>query len=252
MVQALLDLYDTTLFPAYLGKALELQRKQDSMFFDEKNGGWLIAMDEPGAHHHKNGYSRNGAPATADDVPAGAKMMLRGKENQDGAEPTSTSVGAHNLLRLLSIFDDEEAVSGMRARLSKALNSGGVFLNAAPYALGTLLTARMHLEGGLTQVIVVGSATDPRTQALLAEARSPMRFMPDRALLYVDPWAEDVQTHPLYRFNTAIRQIVDDMRTRGDDAEEEEAPHAHVCKGFACGLPLRSVDELANALDGRS
>ena len=75
-VAALLDLYEASHEPRWLRSALELQRIQDSGFWDAGAGGYFMS--------HK-------------DV---ADLMTREKKDYDGAIPAGNSVALQNLLRL--------------------------------------------------------------------------------------------------------------------------------------------------------
>ena len=68
----------------WLHFAVELQETQDRLFLDPEHGGYF-----------------NG---TGND----ASILLRMKDDNDGAEPAASSVAALNLLRLAQIRNDEE------------------------------------------------------------------------------------------------------------------------------------------------
>ena len=74
-VAAMLDLYRLTLDPRWLAHAQEVQEVQDQLFLDADKGGYFTSR-------------------------AGDKeIVLRLKDDQDGAEPCSNSVSAMNLVR---------------------------------------------------------------------------------------------------------------------------------------------------------
>ena len=79
VIQALLDLYETDFDVGWLKFALELQETQDKIFFDEKNGGYFSTSGED------------------------KSVLLRMKEDNDGAEPSSNSIAALNLFRLAQL-----------------------------------------------------------------------------------------------------------------------------------------------------
>jgi len=83
-VQACLDLYTATLDEAWLVLAVEVQTTQDLLFLDKDKGGYFA--------------SKAGDP----------EIILRLKDDQDGAEASSNSVSAMNLIRLSKIFNNEE------------------------------------------------------------------------------------------------------------------------------------------------
>ena len=76
LVFGLLELFQADGDPAWLEWAVELQRRQDERFLDAEAGGWF---------------------STSGDDP---QLLLRLKEDYDGAEPTASSISALNLLTL--------------------------------------------------------------------------------------------------------------------------------------------------------
>jgi len=73
VIQGLLDLYETSFDIEWLKFAVELQKTQDRLFFDEKNGGYFST----------SGNDEN--------------VVLRMKDDNDSAEPAASSVAALNL-----------------------------------------------------------------------------------------------------------------------------------------------------------
>ncbi|CAL8380513.1 unnamed protein product [Gadus morhua 'NCC'] len=72
----LLDLYEATLRTEWLRWAEELQLRQDVLFWDAQGGGYYCSQ------------------------PSDPTLLLKLKQDQDGAEPSANSVSALNLLRL--------------------------------------------------------------------------------------------------------------------------------------------------------
>ena len=67
LIFGLLELFQADADPAWLEWAITLQRRQDELFWDEADGGW---------------FSTTGRDAS---------VLLRMKEDYDGAEPTASS-----------------------------------------------------------------------------------------------------------------------------------------------------------------
>src|SRR5213080_2853133 len=84
VIKGLLDLYEASFDIEWLKFAIELQETQDRLFFDGKNGGY---------------FSTSGKDES---------VVLRMKDDNDSAEPASSSVAAHNLLRLAQIRDKKQ------------------------------------------------------------------------------------------------------------------------------------------------
>src|SRR5262249_52926572 len=76
LIAGLLELFQADPRPAWLEWAIALQRRQDELFWDEADGGW---------------FSTSGQDAS---------VLVRLKEEYDGAEPTASSVSLGNLLIL--------------------------------------------------------------------------------------------------------------------------------------------------------
>ncbi len=79
--QALLDLYETEFDIRYLQTAVKLATKQSELFEDKEHGGFF-------------------STAAGD-----ASLLMRMKDDYDGAEPSGNSVAALNLLRLAQMTD---------------------------------------------------------------------------------------------------------------------------------------------------
>src|SRR5207248_3148737 len=83
VIQGLLDLYEASFDIEWLKLATELQETQDRMFFDAKNGGY---------------FSTSGKDKS---------VILRMKDDNDGAEPAASYVAAMHLFRLSQIRNDQ-------------------------------------------------------------------------------------------------------------------------------------------------
>ena len=82
LIFGLLELFQTDVDPVWLEWAIALQERQDELFWDEAGGGW---------------FSTTGRDPS---------VLLRMKEEYDGAEPTASSVSVLNLLVLSHLVDD--------------------------------------------------------------------------------------------------------------------------------------------------
>jgi len=110
--------------------AIELQRRQDELFWDEGGGGW---------------FSTTGHDQT---------VLLRMKETYDGAEPTATSVGAANLLTLSLLLDE----SVWRERLAQALRAFGTPLDRMGRAVPMMAAVLSQYTSRPAHVVVVGAS----------------------------------------------------------------------------------------------
>lgn len=228
-VQSLLDLHQRTFDSIYLERAVEVQATQDRLFWDSDGpGGYLISQ------------------TTGD-----GNILGRQRADQDGAEPTSTSVAAHNWLRLRSLLSDVDstlspgAALSSRDRVAQCIMSSEMILSRAPHALGTRLTALMQAKLGPIQVVVVGKRNAKETQALLDAVQA--QFVPRAVVIYIDT-SDGVEAatrkvgHLLINGNEAVRQILQ------DDKLLERGSYATICQDFTCGLPIHTVQELEEGL----
>src|SRR5213083_3041941 len=113
VIQSLLDLYEASFNIEWLKLAVELQQTQDRLFFDEKNGGY---------------FSTSGRDES---------VFLRMKDDNDGAEPASSSVAALNLLRLAQIRDKKQ----WEERAEKTISAFQATLSRFPIAMPQILVA---------------------------------------------------------------------------------------------------------------
>jgi len=205
-IAGLLDLYEATFDERWLRWADRLQQTMDERFLDEKAGGYFNSA--------------------ADD----SSIVLRLKEDYDGAEPAPASVAAANLLRLAGITHDETR----KVRGRCAITAAQAVWTQSPQALPEMLCALERVLEIPKQVVIVGdlSARDFQELAVVCHER----IGPRRSLLAVDtagltgvwlkgkaPWLAEMKT-------------IDGKAT------------AYVCENFACQAPVTVADELRNQL----
>jgi len=206
LVQAWLDLYEATFDDAWARRAEGLQGSMDAHFWDEAGGGYF--------------NSAAGAP----------DVLVRLKEDYDGAEPAASSTAALNLFRLSSL-------TGSEAMLERGRRTLAAFRNRweeAPHAMPQLLCA---LESALEpprHVVLTGSPGAPGFAALAAVVRETLG--PRRTLVALDGTGGS-------RAWFAARSPWMALMGAGD-----AAPTAYVCEEFVCRAPARSPEELRRAL----
>ena len=207
LVAGLLDLYEATFEVRWLQWAERLQQTMDALFWDEKEGGFFNSR--------------------ADD----ASIVLRLKEDYDGAEPSPNSVAAANLLRLAAILHDD----ALRSRARRTIEALRPQWSTVPHALPELLCAIEWALEMPRQVVLAGNpqAADFRgLAAVLRERAGPCRAVlaspgPDEAgrwLMTRAPWLADMKPDA-------------DGRAR-----------AFVCERFACLAPVGTEGELRQVL----
>ena len=128
----------------WLTWARELQARQDALFWDDQHGGW---------------FSTTGTDRS---------VLLRLKDEYDGAEPTASSIGVWNLMTLAHL-DDASSLEGRIAETFRGsadrLSSHGRVVPMMSAALsGTLPDwARSSSSGRLTIRAWAGCSTSSRS-----------------------------------------------------------------------------------------
>ncbi|XP_053607973.1 spermatogenesis-associated protein 20 isoform X3 [Plodia interpunctella] len=210
LIKGLLDLYEASLDFRWLDWARELQTTQNSLFWDMESGGYFTCSNEDNT------------------------VLLRLKEDQDGAEPSGNSVSCHNLLRLAAYADKSALAEGgdlERDLAKKILLAFSKRLVDMPTALPEMMSALMFYRDSPTQVLITGGYSDPRTLELVRVVRS--RLLPGRVLAVADP--ADVPAGMSDKLLNRIRAA--------------DVPTAYVCRRYACSLPVTDSKQLENLLD---
>ncbi len=205
LVQAWLDLYEATFAIEWIVRALRLQGAMDAHFWDGERGGYF--------------NSAQGAP----------DVLVRLKEDYDGAEPAASSTAALNLLRLSSLLGD----GLLREKGRRTIGAFRGRWEAAPHAMPELLCAFEPALGAPRHIVLTGDPSSPEFAAMAAAARE--RLGPSRAIIALDaPGARD--------FFSAGSPWMARMGA-GDTG-----PTAYVCEEFVCRSPARTPTELRGAL----
>jgi len=148
-----LDLYEATLNPAHLEFAVTLAESMNTRFYDAVNGGfWQTVADAP-------------------------HLLLRNKEDYDGAEPSGNSVAALVLLRLAVICDRP----GWRQAAEKTIRLFAQRLHQFPQAVPHLLMALDFAMQEPHRIVLVGDWNCGSTEELLKAAHRT--FQPNKVIL---------------------------------------------------------------------
>jgi uncharacterized protein YyaL (SSP411 family) len=153
LLDGVIHLYEATLTPAHLDVALELADAMLARFYDPANGGFWQS------------------PASATD------LILRVKDDYDGAEPSGISVATLALLKLGAITgrtDFQEAAEATLALFAERMEK---MPQAVPYMLQALDFALQPP----TRVVIVGEVNLPTGRELLQAAHSV--YQPNRIVL---------------------------------------------------------------------
>jgi uncharacterized protein YyaL (SSP411 family) len=184
-----LDLYEATLEPKDLEFALDLAQTMLAKFYDAENGGfWQSAL------------------GTKD-------LILRVKEDYDGAQPSGNSVAIMGLLRLGKMAGREDFTQAA----GKSLRLFASRLEQLPQAVPAMLQALDFSLEEPRRAVLAGDPADPAALPLLQALQSV--YQPNKVVLgnrgKVEPFA---QTLP-----------------------EKDGPLVYICTGTACQAPTRDL-----------
>ncbi|KAM4692530.1 spermatogenesis-associated protein 20 [Rhinophrynus dorsalis] len=200
LIRGLLDLYEASLDPSYLEWAAQLQDRQDQLFWDEQGFG----------------YFSNDA--------SDPSILLRLKDDQDGAEPSGNSVSVMNLLRLSCFTGRTELME----KCGKNLAAFSERLLKVPVTLPKMAQGVMIYNQAPKQVIICGERGAPDTSELLQAVHSV--YIPNKVLILAD----GTHTSFLYRQLPFLSTL---------DREDGKAT-AYVCESFSCSLPVTTPADL--------
>jgi uncharacterized protein YyaL (SSP411 family) len=198
LIQGLLDLYETVFDTRWLVWAERLQATMDALFWDAERGGYFNSAGED------------------------ANLVLRLKDDYDGAEPTASSVAATNLLRLAAFAAEPAKLREQGARTIAAFRPQW---EQAPQALPQMLCALELLLEPPRQVVIAGNPRAEDFAALAAVAHG--HFGPRRSLLAADGGEGQ-------RWLAARAPWLAEMQPR------EGRATAYVCEHFMCREPVTS------------
>ena len=209
VVWGLLELVQTTGDAAWLDWAIELQRRQDDLFRDDVAGGWFAT--------------------TGDD----ASVLLRVKEEYDGAEPAAGSIAAGNLLTIAHLTGDAAAAARAAETIARFGGRFGQSARSSPMMMAALV--RYHAPAdGVTQVVIVGDRADDATVAL--ERTVAARYLPFAVRVTVPPGDAQSRFAERTPFIGSLRQV-------------NGQATAYVCTNFACREPVTDPLALEAQLD---
>jgi uncharacterized protein YyaL (SSP411 family) len=196
----LLELFQATGDAGWLRWAIELQKTQDELFWDATDGGWF---------------------STTGNDPS---VLLRLKEDYDGAEPAAGSVSALNCLTFAHLLGDHS----YRQKAERTLARYGPRVGAAGRVIPMMLSALSQLHSTSTQVVVVGGRNAEPVRELERELAG--HYLPFAVQVPVDPDAGQDELK-------AVLPFIDGMKAHGGGA-------VYVCTDFTCQQPVSSRDAL--------
>ena len=205
LVFGLLELFQAGGDPQWLEWARTLQDAQDRLFWDDENAGW---------------FSTSGSDPS---------VLLRLKEDYDGAEPAAGSVAVLNTLTLESLLGGGTWLS----RAERTLARFGPRIGGAGRVVPMMMCGLSAWYAEHSQIVVVG---DPAgADALDLQRAVAARYRPFAVVLPVAPGAQQEAVARLMPF-------VGPMGLRDGRAT------AYVCQDFACREPVTDAAALTAQL----
>jgi uncharacterized protein YyaL (SSP411 family) len=199
LLAGVIDLYEATLEPKHLDFAIALAQTMLRQFYDAEHGGFWQS------------------PADA------AHLILRVKEDYDGAEPSGNSVAALALLKLAAITDTAD----FKKAAEQTLRLYGSRLAKMPQVMPYMLLALNYWLEEPTRVAIAGDPHAPATRALLHAAYGV--YQANRVVLgtqgAVEPFAKKLTL-------------------------DQGQPTAYVCLGTSCRPPTSDPLKLKQLLQG--
>jgi uncharacterized protein YyaL (SSP411 family) len=206
LVWGLVELFQAGGDLQWLEWANELTTIEISLFSDDRDGGW---------------FSTTGSDPS---------VLLRLKEDYDGAEPAAASVTVRNLLALGHLSSGSTLID----RAGRTLERYGPGLGRVARVMPLMLTNAVLWNAPALQVVIVGARGAADTRALEAVVAAKLL-----------PWAVQVPVSPGESQQALSRSLpwLGGMTPRGGKAT------AYVCQSFACQEPVTDPAALARQLD---
>ncbi|MGE5834219.1 MAG: thioredoxin domain-containing protein [Acidobacteriota bacterium] len=201
----LLELFQASGEASWLEHALELTSVQVEQFFDERDGGW---------------FSTTGRDSS---------VLLRLKEDYDGAEPSAASVTVRNFLVLDNLTGDVAYADRARRTLERYGSQIGPIVRVMPF----MVTNVAYWHASKLQIVFVGPRNPAGTLAL--ERVAARRYLPFAVTVAVEAGASQ---HALSRR----------LPWLGAMTERDGRPSAYVCDDFTCQAPVTDAAALEQQL----
>jgi len=207
MTFGLLELFQADGNIRWLAWADALQDVLDRQFWDEESGGWF---------------------STTGNDPS---VLLRLKEDYDGAEPSAGAMALLNLLTLTHLRPD----LARTARIERALARYGSGLGDLARAVPLVAAALSTWHAGVEQCVIVGRPGLEDFETLRGALAS--RYLPFSIAVTIDP-------------SSGTAKLVDHLPFIASMMAVGDAATAYVCRDFTCQSPTTTVERLLDALDG--
>ncbi len=191
-----LHLYEATLKPEHLTQAIALADRMIELFFDKENGGF---------------FQNAGSP----------DLIVRAKEDYDGALPSSNSVAALAFLKLHKMTENKVYRDKAEATLKLFAANLERGARGVPYLM-MALDFYLHEP---YRVVVAGAPGDAATQKILRAVHG--QYQPNRIVLG--------NTGPVEEFAKKLKP-------------GKDGPEAFICSGRECKQPTHVLAEIQKYL----
>ena len=204
-VQGLLDLYEASFDIRWIEHAIDLTSKQIEIFWDDADGGFFDISGKD------------------------SSILLRTKEDYDGAEPTGNSIAALNLLRLSLMTNNKD----LRSKAETTISLFGRQLQRYPETAPQMLVAFEWSLSTPKEIIIAGKPNTSDTRELLRMVYTI--FLPNKVLMLADGGTGQQKLLSYLPF-------IADMRMIDGNAT------VYVCENYACQLPTSDTKTIARLL----
>ncbi len=208
LVQGLLDLYEASFEFDWLAWAVALQETQDRLFWDAQFGGYFSNTTED------------------------PSILVRIRDDYDGAEPSPNSVAAMNLVRLSQMTGRQE----WRDRAEKTFRAFARRLQTAPHTLPQLAAALDFFLSKPRQIVIAGDPGATDTRALARPVHE--RYLPNKVLLMADGAGGQ-------------RQLTEWLPGLDGMTRQNGKATVYICENYACQLPTSDPEMVARMLEGK-
>jgi hypothetical protein len=201
-IVALLDLYSASFDVYYFEVAVQLADRMIELFEDPEQGGFFSTRE------------------------GDASLVLRLKEDYDGAEPSGNSLALEALVRLAHMTGRDDFDNAA----ARALRHFAPKLASQPVTAPRMMAAQMMAMAPPRQIVLAGERGD--MGAMLARIRQ--RFLPDTVVFLLD--SESRGSLEKHASSLAAMHPMDGK------------PTAYVCENFTCQLPVTDPAKLAELI----
>lgn len=202
MIDALLTLHGATLNYSYVDEAQELAQQMIERFWDRDSE---VFYDTSMEH---------------------TRLLLRPRDVLDNAVPSGGAVAAMAMLRL-SVFTGDHSYS---AKAEASIRSVLPYLEQAPTAVTSWLSAVDFLTAKRQETVVMGALDDPVVRDLMREVNR--QYSPNMILSGSSMEPDQNAKAPMLQGRALVNG----------------KPTVFVCENYVCNLPVTSVAELAELL----